>query len=99
MPLTSDPAVSRPGEGPVAEDAMLSPVEVAILDFERTLWRRAAAKDDAIRVRFGISPTTYYVTLSRLIETDAAMAHDPLLVQRLRRRIAQRARQTPEGVR
>lgn len=63
----------------------------AMLDFERTRWRRPGEKDNAIRTRFGISPAAYYVELSRLIESDAAMLYDPLLVQRLHRRIEQRA--------
>lgn len=69
---------------------LLAPEAASLLDFERHIWGRPARKDDAIRSRFGVSPAAYYLQLSRLIEQDEAMAYDPLLVQRLRRRIAQR---------
>jgi len=70
----------------------LSPDQESILAFEQLQWRRASAKDDAIRARFGISPATYYVRLSRLLESPDAMAYDPLLVQRLQRRVEQHER-------
>jgi len=82
---------------PADSGACLSVLEQSILDFERTVWRRAAAKDDAIRQRFGISPAAYYVTLGRIIETEAAMTRDPLLVQRLRRKIDLRLAGTAQG--
>jgi Protein of unknown function (DUF3263) len=75
-----------------AHGSTLSALEESILEFERTHWRRASAKHDAIRSRFGMSPTAYFVILSRLIDADAAMAYDPLLVQRLQRRVAERSR-------
>lgn len=78
---------------PAAPDcgSTLTPLQESILEFERLRWRRPGEKDNAIRTRLGISPTAYYLELSRLIETDAAMAFDPLLVQRLHRRIDQHA--------
>ena len=75
----------------------LSTLEECILEFERTHWRRASAKHDAIRARFGISPTAYFVILSRLIDSDSAMSYDPLLVQRLQRRVAERSRWRSEA--
>lgn len=56
----------------------------AILDLEAQFWRTAGAKEDAIRA-MGLSPTRYYQLLVALIQTEAAMAADPLLVKRLRR--------------
>jgi hypothetical protein len=71
----------------------LSDQDREILAFEREWWRQATAKDAAARERFGLEPTDYYRTLSRLIDRDEAMAHDPLLVRRLRRRRATRRRE------
>lgn len=78
-----------PQGSPAARGTTLSPLEESILEFERTRWRRAGAKDEAIRTRFGISPASYYVVLSRLIECEEAMVYDPLLVQRLQRRVVE----------
>jgi len=74
-----------PADGPPTG---LTPRQTGVLDFEQLLWHRQASKDNEIRVRLGMSPASYYVELSRIIETDAAMAYAPLLVQRLRSRIA-----------
>ena len=56
-----------------------------ILTFERQWWRYAGAKEDAIRELFSMSATQYYQVLNALIDTEAALAHDPMLVKRLRR--------------
>jgi hypothetical protein len=56
-----------------------------ILAFERQWWQYAGAKEQAIRERFGLSATRYYQVLNALIDRPAALAHDPLLVKRLRR--------------
>ena len=63
----------------------------AILDFERTWWMEAGAKDTAIRERFELSGTRYYQLLTELIDDEDALEYDPLLIRRLRR--AQIARQ------
>lgn len=63
-----------------------------ILAFERRWWRHAGAKEQAIRDTFGLSPTRYYQLLNRLLDEPAALAHDPVLVARLRRLRASRAR-------
>ena len=67
--------------------------ERAVLAFERRWWRYAGAKEEAIRREFGIGPTAYYQLLSRLIDDPAALAFDPVLVQRLQRQRAARRRQ------
>ena len=64
-----------------------------ILAFERDWWRSATAKDRAARERFGLEPAEYYRALSRLIDLDEALEHDPLLVRRLRRLRATRRRE------
>jgi hypothetical protein len=70
----------------------LTPRDREILEFERDWWRSATAKDRAARDRFGLAPADYHRTLSQLIDLDAALEHDPLLVRRLRRLRATRRR-------
>lgn len=64
-----------------------------ILDFEREWWRYAGAKEHAVREHFDVSPTRYYQLLNRVIDDEAALAYDPMLVKRLRRLRAARQRQ------
>lgn len=59
--------------------------ERAILDFEASLSGRARARASDIRERFGISSTRYHQQLNALLETEAALRYDPLLVRRLQR--------------
>lgn len=63
----------------------LSDRERALLDFEAEWRRHAGAKEEAIRAEFGVAPARYYQLLGRLIDTGAALEHDPMLVKRLRR--------------
>lgn len=69
----------------------------AILDFERTWWTEPGPKDTAIRDRFELSGTRYYQLLTELLDDDAALAYDPLLVRRLRRARDRRRRARVEG--
>ncbi|MGH3442909.1 MAG: DUF3263 domain-containing protein [Nitriliruptorales bacterium] len=64
-----------------------------ILEFEREWWKFAGAKEEGIKERFEISSTRYYQVLNDLIDTEAALEHDPMLVKRLRRMRAARQRQ------
>ncbi|GGI07810.1 DUF3263 domain-containing protein [Egicoccus halophilus] len=64
-----------------------------ILDFEREWWRYAGAKEQAVRERFTLAPTDYYQLLNTVIDDDAALAYDPMLVKRLRRLRSARQRQ------
>ncbi len=57
----------------------------AILALEARLPRHGGAKEEAIRSALGMSPARYYQLLGRLIDTEQALEHDPLLVRRLRR--------------
>lgn len=66
--------------------------ERAILAFERQSWRHAGAKEQAIRDQFELSATRYYQLLNALLDNPAALAHDPVLVGRLRRLRGSRAR-------
>jgi hypothetical protein len=72
--------------------AGLDPRSERILVFELRWWRHAGAKEQAIRDTFGLSPTRYYQLLNRLLDQPAALAHDPVLVSRLRRLRASRTR-------
>ena|SRR4028118_1088251 len=73
--------------------ADLSDRDVAILDFERSWWKHAGVKEQAIRERFDMSATRYYQLLNELLENPAALAHDPILVKRLKRLRTYRQRQ------
>ena len=67
--------------------------EIDILDFERTWWKHAGVKEQAIRERFDMSATRYYQLLNELLEKPEAMDHDPILVKRLKRLRTYRQRQ------
>ncbi|GAA2562161.1 hypothetical protein HD598_001012 [Neomicrococcus aestuarii] len=67
------------------QTSSLSELEQRILTFERQWWKLAGAKEEAIRQLFDLSATHYYQTLNALIDTEAALAYDPMLVKRLRR--------------
>ncbi|BDZ42647.1 hypothetical protein GCM10025865_19460 [Paraoerskovia sediminicola] len=79
-------ASGAPGDGDLDERSR------AILDFERQWWTYAGAKEQAVRDLFDLTPTRYYQTLNRIIDSPAALAHDALLVKRLRRMRASRHR-------
>jgi hypothetical protein len=70
---------------PPGAAATLAERDKQILAFERRWWRRAGAKEQAIRDAFGLSSTRYYQLLNRLLDEPAALAEDPVLVARLRR--------------
>jgi hypothetical protein len=57
----------------------------AMLDFERRWWATAGGKEAAIATQFGMTPVRYYQRLRLLLATEAALMHDPVLVNRLRR--------------
>jgi hypothetical protein len=67
------------------DSAALSELEAQILEFERAWWRFGGEKEDAIREQFDMNATRYYQTLNRLIDSEAALSADPVLVRRLRR--------------
>lgn len=70
---------------------ILSDRDRAMLAFEARWTRHGGAKEEAIRAEFEMAPARYYQVLGRLIDTAAAVEHDPLLVRRLRRRRDERA--------
>lgn len=69
----------------VLKDSPLSEREQRMLALERQWWKYAGAKEQAIRELFDLSATHYYQFLNALIDSEDALAHDPMLVKRLRR--------------
>lgn len=72
----------------------MTDVDRRMLEFERQWWKHAGAKVQAIRAEFGLGVTHYYQQLNRLIDTEAALAHDPVTVNRLRRLRSSRVKST-----
>ncbi|NEM92377.1 DUF3263 domain-containing protein [Galbitalea soli] len=68
-----------------AGDSSLSARDLAILEFERTWWHHAGAKEAAIRAEFSLSAARYYQVLNAVIDSPDAVRHDPMLVGRLQR--------------
>lgn len=56
----------------------------AMLDLEAKWWATAAGKDEAIRA-LGMRHVRYYQQLNQLLDSKAALAHSPVVVNRLRR--------------
>ncbi len=63
----------------------LTELETQILEFERTWWRHAGAKESSIKELFDLTPPAYYQMLNNLIDREAALMAQPLLVKRLLR--------------
>ncbi|OEU86713.1 hypothetical protein DB35_23930 [Streptomyces abyssalis] len=92
---TGDDGPEAPApEGPVGEPPSgLSERDLSVLAVERRGWSGPGAKERAIREQLDMSPTRYYQLLNALLDDPRALAHDPVTVNRLRRRRdAQRAR-------
>jgi len=63
----------------------LSEFEVKLLEFERNWWRHAGSKESAVKQLFNLTPPAYYQLLNNLIDKEAALMAQPILVKRLRR--------------
>ncbi len=72
-------------ESPSPLEPNLSELEIKILDFERQWWRYAGAKESSIKELFNLTPPSYYQLLNNLIDREAALLSQPMLVKRLRR--------------
>ena len=70
---------------PSLSDPSLSDLEFRILEFERSWWRFAGAKESAIKELFNLSAPRYYQILNDLIDRQDALEASPMLVKRLRR--------------
>ncbi len=77
----------------MTESNGLTDRDIDVLEFERSWWKHAGVKEQAIRERFNMSATRYYQLLNELLENPAAMEHDPILVKRLKRLRMYRQRQ------
>ena len=69
----------------VNTSATLTDLEFRILEFERSWWRFAGAKESAIKELFDLSAPRYYQILNDLIDRQDALEASPMLVKRLRR--------------
>jgi hypothetical protein len=56
-----------------------------MLEFERSWWRHAGVKESSIKELFNLTPPAYYQLLNNLIDREAALMAEPILVKRLRR--------------
>lgn len=63
----------------------LTDIEQQMLDLESQWWATPGRKESAISDRLGMSATRYYQLLNRLLSTQAALAYDPVTVNRLQR--------------
>lgn len=62
----------------------LTPTEREILAMENLWWQHSGAKDAEIRKRFDMSATRYHQVLNALLDREDALAHNPIVVKRLR---------------
>ncbi len=85
-------AIAHAGHEVLSHVGELTERDRAVLDFERQWWKYAGAKEQAVRDLFDMSATRYYQVLNALIDSPAALAHDPMLVKRLRRMRTSRQR-------
>ena len=60
--------------------ATLSDLEFRILEFERSWWRFAGAKESAIKELFDLSAPRYYQILNDLIDRQDALEASPMPV-------------------
>jgi len=74
------------------QDQQLDELSKKILDFETKHWKYAGAKEVAITEQLGLQPTHYYQLLNRLVESDQALAHNPMLIKQLRGKRSTRRR-------
>jgi hypothetical protein len=91
-PADTAPADTTAAPATVPVAAVLTERDEQILAFERKWWKHAGSKEQAVRDTFGLSATRYYQLLNGLLDNPAALAHDPVLVARLRRLRSTRAR-------
>lgn len=87
-----DPEPDDSLEPTATGDAPLTDFEKDVLAFEHTWWKFPGAKEQAVLDIFGLSATRYYQQLLAIIDKPAALAHDPMLVNRLRNLRSTRAR-------
>lgn len=67
----------------------LTDLDKQILATEARMYVTSAGKERAI-LALGMRPTGYYLRLAELLHTPAALAHDPITVNRLLRKLDRR---------
>jgi len=72
--------------------------ERTILDLETENDRYAGRKASTIRERLGITETRYYQELRQLLTRPEALEYAPVVINRLRRGVADRHREPPARV-
>ena len=85
-------AANSPSSEAFPGSGLLDERDEKILGFERQWWKFSGSKEQAIRELFDMSATRYYQVLNALIDQPEALAFDPMLVKRLQRMRASRAR-------
>lgn len=63
-----------------------------LLDFAARTWRDRGAHADAVRTELGMTTTRYFQRLGRLLDDPDAIAHNPVVVNRLRRIVSREGR-------
>jgi hypothetical protein len=91
-PLSEPLTGAEPAAEPAGKAPALGEREQQILAFEARWWKHAGSKEQAIRDTFGLGSTRYYQLLNALLDDPAALAHNPVVVGRLRRLRSTRAR-------
>lgn len=76
----------------------LSERDLTILAFEARWGAHSAEKEEAVRAQLALTPARYYQLLTRLVDDADALAHDPMLIHRLRRMRQQRTHALPAGL-
>jgi hypothetical protein len=87
---------TAPAPEPDDRPGGLSDRDRSILALERHWYKYPGAKEQVIREQFGMSAVSHYQILNALIDTEAALAHDPMLIKRLRRMRTTRQRARTE---
>lgn len=64
---------------------LLTELDAAVLRFEKRGHAGPGAKEKAVREELELSPTRYYQILNALLDQPAALAAEPVLINRLRR--------------
>lgn len=84
---------SRP-DAEAAGASGLDATDRAVLAFAARGWTSPGARERAIRERLDMSPTRYFQLLNALLDDVAALSHDPVTVNRLRRERQERRDRT-----
>lgn len=97
LPVTTGAATTPdPRETTAVTD--LTDRQTAMLEFEARWWQWTGARAEHVAEHFDVDLETYDAELEQLLALDAALDYDRLLVKRLRRTAAQRARQAATPV-